>query len=81
MFIEFKEKVNRIIAGIEKDNNNYIFLPIQNKLNMICNCSGRCENTSIRCIYSNELIFDNSYLEVMEMFLGYKLTNIPEKNG
>ena len=49
---------------------------------MICNCSSPdCQHNSSALISSNELAFDISLLDVMEMFLGYTIKAIDPINA
>jgi len=72
--------VTRIVADVEEAAKNYVLLPVQSRLNMICSCPGRaCRHAAVRRIASNELCFDAaSCLDAMEAFLGYQLTSLPE---
>jgi len=72
--------VTRIVADVDEAAKNYVLLPVQSRLNMICSCPGRaCRHAAVRRIASNELCFDAaSCLDAMEAFLGYQLTSLPE---
>ena len=62
--------MTKLISNTEIFSEDSFLLDRKNQLNMICNCAEKCQNVSIRCIESNELVFDPSYLDVMEVFLG-----------
>jgi len=73
--------VTRIVADVEESAKNYVLLPSQSRLTMICNCPGRhCRYTDVRRLTSNEISFEaTSCLDAMESFLGYKLSAIPDQ--